>query len=80
MADDQGISDAADLRRHISELIGVLADQNADRRLVEECLDHLHAMLETLGERPIAMMLRECVKEGGKATVGLELRRKSHSK
>lgn len=63
MTDDQGIGDGADLRRHIHDLIGTLADRNADRQLVDDCLEHLHAMLETLGERPTATMLRECAQE-----------------
>lgn len=59
MTSDRGSADKTNVRRHVCDLVRTLTDKNADRVLVEQCLEHLAMILETLGERSAAMSVRK---------------------
>jgi len=56
---DRGSADKANVRRHVCNLVRTLTDKNADRVLVQQCLEHLAMIFETLGERSAAMLVRK---------------------
>ena len=49
----------------VGDLVRVLSGHNADRRLVDQCLEQLQDVLETLGERSAAKAVRERLTEAG---------------
>lgn len=80
MIDERGNGNSADIRRHIDDLIRIMSDQNADQVLVGQCLEHLHAVLETLGEQPTARWLRKRLRERDGDTTHLAERDDSDDK
>ncbi len=59
MTSDRESADKTNVRRHVCDIVRTLTDKNADRVLVEQCLEHLAMILETLGERSAAMLVRK---------------------
>ncbi len=72
MTDDQHHGELASTRQHIEDLIKTLADRNADRTLIWQCLEHLHATLDVLGERPAANLLLERMEKDARTSIGID--------
>lgn len=77
---DQGNGVSEHVRQHIGDLIKTMTDQNADRALVGHCLEHLHMVLETLGERPAAKSLLEQLEDGDGTDIDLSAWSKKEKK
>ena len=72
MTDDRLHGKLANTERSIDDLIKTLTDRNADHVLVRQCMEHLHGILELLGERPTTRLLCKKMEKGSVTAIDID--------